>query len=155
MHRAFLVSLLVASLVGAPGAMGVDVSLRLAIDQPDTPVAVVGQRSDTKRGAFASVTLENVSGRAVRSVQPGVLVHTGGGGKAALRSGNWTDVELPSGGSSVVETSLVPPAVLEELSKKGDVVLELGVLAVRFADGSEWKFDVAKSGRFSRLPIAR
>src|ERR1700683_4014388 len=131
------------------------VVFQMADQQPGAPLAILSDKNTQNEGAFAEVSVKNNDQRVVRSVTLGVLVHRPDVGAAAdLRAGTPTAVEIAPGKTADVETRLLPMSVVNDLANEGtNVVAEVGILAVTFADESRWQYDVKAHGRFSKEPI--
>jgi len=125
--------------------------LNFAYDQEGSPIALLSVSSDTIKGPFSRVGIQNATKRRIeRFVLAAVLRETPVDGKPLLYESRPILMPLEPNATASVDTVLMEMSAFEDLARRyPDGTLELGVLEVTFADGSKWRFDVAKKMRFS------
>jgi hypothetical protein len=133
-----------------PPAPSVGVSVRIVPHQAGSPVSIVESMSPLDDG-YASVVLRDDADKAIRSVTLAALVRPTDPAMTTpqvfIRRGP-TVVLLPRA-TTAIAVQLVDQSTLDTFARKG-ADIELGVVAVEFADGSTWSYDLAAKGRFER-----
>jgi len=144
----FLISLSLESRPVAPPPVGV--SVRIVPHQAGSPVSIVESMSPLDDG-YASVVLRDDADKAIRSVTLAVLVRPTDPAMTTpqvfIRRG--PSVVLLPRATTAIAVQLIDQSTLDAFARKG-ADIELGVVAVEFADGSTWSYDLAAKGRFER-----
>jgi hypothetical protein len=128
----------------------VGVSVRLVPHQAGSPVSIVESMSPLDDG-YASVLVRDDVDKAIRSVTLAALVRPSDPAMTTpqvfIRRG--PSVALLPRATAAIAVQLMDQSTLDAFSRKG-ADIELGVVAVEFADGSTWTYDLAAKRRFER-----
>ena len=127
-----------STLTTRPPPPPVGLSVRIVPHQAGSPVSIVESMSPLDDG-YASVVLRDDADKAIRSVTLAALVRPADPAMATpqvfIRRG--PSVILLPRATTAIAVQLIDQSTLDAFARKGADV-ELGVVAVEFADGSTW-----------------
>jgi hypothetical protein len=128
----------------------VGLSVRIVPHQAGSPVSIVESMSPLDDG-YASVVLRDDSDKAIRSVTLAALVRPTDPAMTMpqIFARRRPSVILLPRATTAIAVQLIDQSTLDVFARKG-ADIELGVVAVEFADGSTWTYDLAAKGRFER-----
>ncbi len=132
---------------GTPAGLG----LGFAVEQAGSPIEIRATLSDAATGAYTKVTVRNTSSKVITGTTFAVRITapTGSALKDSLREGELLQDRIEPGSTLELSANVVGLEELSQLSRTHlGGQLELGVLRVRFADGSTWASSVRTTGRF-------
>ena len=133
-----------------PPAPPVGLSVRIVPHQAGSPVSIVESMSPLDAG-YASVVLRNDATKAIRSVTVAALVRPADPAMATPQvfTRRGPSVILLPRATTAIAVQLMDQSTLDAFARKG-ADIELGVVAVEFADGSTWSYHLLAKGRFER-----
>jgi hypothetical protein len=133
------------------------VALRMTVGQPGSPLTLLSTTNDYNRGAFVDVEVRNDSALHVAAVTFGIMIHHSNdpSSQPVWRVGRQHAASIPTGGTYTFTPSLMHASEMMGLvsTYPQGAVVELGVVGVRFTDGSAYRSDARSRGRFGPRPI--
>jgi hypothetical protein len=133
------------------------VGIRFAVAQPGAAVRILSTKS-TLDFLYEEVAVQNVSDKTVVFIRFGILLSgVEARTKPILLTAHPIRTNLKPGQGETLKTfELRPEEAMEKGRPLGTVELnaELGVLAVKFSDGSSWKYDFERQGGFQPAAVS-
>lgn len=131
-------------------------ALALAFAQTG-PVGLRGYVANAGTFLYETGKVENVSAKTISAVTFGVIVADPNNPTARTVLRSSAEVSLPPGATQNVNVRLLPGSQLEELKRSVSPTptVTLGILAVQWADGTRWVFDLPDGARDFSLGTGR
>lgn len=133
-------------------------NLRVAFTQKGAPVQIKSL-THTLKFYYGSAVVQNVSQQTIRSITFGVLLHEAGPAslQPILASSREIATNIDPGESRSVDVEDAAPRLIRQKAadlKSNVVVVEFGILAVQFDDGSIWQYDWQSEGAFNTQNVS-
>jgi hypothetical protein len=120
------------------------ISLGIATSQTSAPVGLRGYLASAGTFLYETAKVENLSATPISTLTFGVLVADPSSRKPPTLLRSSAEVSLLPGKKQDVNVRLLPALQLEDLGRSLSATpkVTLGVLAVEWADGTRWVFDL-------------